>query len=429
MFKSRFTPLFNLVNFLYFFCSFQVFSVVLFLLNKSNKYKVDFDVYLNYVKYTTIILLAYLIIYLILNLKNFTDKIDFFTIFSTSLILTLYFTMIIHTDIQAIFSPTIFLMLLVFFIFTKKEINYNNLLKLISYITISNSVFVFLQIFNLIPIAQENVRESVFDIGNRPTGIFFNAFAMGYAMSICFIIFSWEILKKNYKSVYFLGLLLTFISLLLSGTRTSLLLSLILIALMSIFKFIRQDKFSLKISYLASFLVLMTPIFLIGIGKILNLESLRGLNGRTQLWSCVLNKWESFLPFGVGVQAAFPQGFCSDDEWFSKLRHPENMFLLTYVEAGILGILTLIAFFIAAFYISSKSFKKGNYLPWAISNIYLLSCLFYVPLFHYVPFLPNRTADRGVFNFLLVTLIWLIILRTSNYNNDKTSRPVNNYRK
>jgi O-antigen ligase len=128
----------------------------------------------------------------------------------------------------------------------------------------------------------------------------------------------------------------------------------------------------------------------------------------------VTSRWQQFTPFGVGVQGAFPPDFCSDDEWFSKLRHPENMFLLNYVESGVLGFVGLVMLFIVSFWYSGKALAKGSALPMAVSATFLMSSIFYVPLFHYLPFLENRTADRGVFNFYLFTILWMAIIKLSN---------------
>lgn len=423
MTNSRFLSKFNLLNLLYFFLLLQIVNISIFLSTRSDQVKLNFDIYLNFIKYTTLLITLYALLLFILNIKIIKGKFDLLSISTSSLILALYFTMIVHTDKLAIFSPTILLMLILFVIYSVKLINFQDLLKVVFLLVMSNSLFVVLQIANFIPVAQENIRESVFDIGNRPTGLFFNAFAMGYAMSICFIIFSYQLIKKNINSINVFGSIFSLFNLNFSGTRTSLVLSLILIFLFFILLQIKSKNIIQVLTFIFTFIVASTPFFIIGIGNFFNIGSLSGLNGRTQLWSCVLNKWESFLPFGVGVQAAFPQGFCSDDVWFSRLRHPENMFLLTYVEAGIVGLLTLVGFFIAIFYISNQATKKGNYLPWAISNIFLLSSLFYVPLFHYLPFLPNRTADRGVFNFFLITLIWVVILKISLEDNQNSSYP------
>jgi O-antigen ligase len=136
------------------------------------------------------------------------------------------------------------------------------------------------------------------------------------------------------------------------------------------------------------------------------------------LWECVTSKWQDLIPFGVGVQAAFPKGFCSSDPWFANLRHPENMFLLNFVESGLIGVLGLILLFVVAFYKSSIALKNANALPLALTTTYFMCSIFYVPLFHYLPFLENRPADRGIYNFFLFTLIWLIIL--VRFTEDKT---------
>jgi O-antigen ligase len=164
------------------------------------------------------------------------------------------------------------------------------------------------------------------------------------------------------------------------------------------------------ISYFTTGALILFPVVTILVGELTNRASLANLNGRTQLWTCVTSRWEEFIPFGVGVQAAFPNGFCSDDEWFSKLRHPENMFLLNYVEAGFIGFIGLVALFVIAVINSAQALKKGSSLALGITGTFLLSSLFYVPLFHYLPFLEGRTANRGVFNFFFLTMIWMSIL-------------------
>lgn len=404
----------NLSIFLYLFLAFQTINITFFLLHKSNQVNLDFQIYLNSIKFSTLILLIFALTYILKNFKSLVKNLNIITYASLGIMFSLYFTMIIHTDKLAISSPTIFLMLCSFLIFSIIQIDLNKILNIIFTITFINFIFVMLQILDLIPIAQENVRESLFVNDNRPTGLFFNAFALGYAMAIFFIIFVYNLLNREYKFVNISGALFSFLALYFSGTRTSTLLVFGLIILIFLMKS-TNSRFLKKYVVLSTVgLILISPFIIISLGSLFNISSLQGLNGRTQLWNCVLDKWTEFIPFGVGVQAAFPQGFCSDDVWFSKLRHPENMFLINYVEAGLLGVLTLISLFVVAFYLANKAVKAGNLLPWAISTLYLLSSLFYVPLFHYLPFLPNRTADRGVFNYFLITLIWIIFLKYSS---------------
>jgi hypothetical protein len=69
--------------------------------------------------------------------------------------------------------------------------------------------------------------------------------------------------------------------------------------------------------------------------------------------------------------------------------------------------------FIFAVVKSIAALSKRVILPLAITLIFLLSNLIYVSLFHYLPFLPDRPADRGLFNFYLFYLIWIWVMKES----------------
>jgi O-antigen ligase len=277
-----------------------------------------------------------------------------------------------------------------------------------------NILFVALQIVEMIPVAQDNIREGLGLISDRPTGILFNAFAMSYASVITFAISAYFLKKRNLVIRNLLAVVFSVISILLSATRTPIL----LVAVIGLLIYVQDKKIVQKnwrtISIIVPSIFIVFPLISIIGGNQLGNNNLATLNGRTQLWTCVTSRWEEFLPFGVGVQAAFPKGFCSDDEWFSKLRHPENMFLLNYVESGIFGLLGLVVLFVITFWASGKAIAKGSALPMAITTTFFMSSVFYVPLFHYLPFLENRTANRGVFNFFLFTFIWMAVFAAFN---------------
>ena len=70
---------------------------------------------------------------------------------------------------------------------------------------------VMLQIYEIIPVAQGNIRSTLALTGNRPTGLFFNAFALGYAAIVTYAINIY--LAKNLngiklKALYILGTIL-----------------------------------------------------------------------------------------------------------------------------------------------------------------------------------------------------------------------------
>jgi len=287
-------------------------------------------------------------------------------------------------------------------------------------ITLLNFGIVMLQIYEIIPVAQGNIRSTLALTGNRPTGLFFNAFALGYAAIVTYAINIY--LAKNLngiklKALYIFGTILSALVIVLSGTRTPLL----VVAIITTLVIIEKNKFvqnnSKSVSGLVASVVVLFPFLIILLGRYIENSNYATLNGRTLLWDCVTSRWQELFPFGMGVQGAFYPGFCSDEPWFSKLRHPENMFLMNFVESGVAGVIGLMFMFLVTFWISQKSLKNGNSLPLAVSATFLMSSMLYVPLFHYLPFLANRPADRGIFNFFLMTTLWLLVLIQSENQN------------
>jgi O-antigen ligase len=399
-------------TFLWIFTTSQFVVISIYLGHRAETF-ITFDNYLQSVKYVTLLLLVLSALVVLPNWRQL-KKFEPVKYIFVAQILILYFAMFYHTDIKAINSPTIVLMLLL----TIAIFVFNMDLRTINLISITiaflNILFVALQIAEIIPVAQDNIREGLGLISDRPTGILFNAFAMSYASVITFAISAYFLKKRNLILLNVFAIVASIISIFLSATRTPI----ILVAFIGLLIYVQDQKIIQKnwkkISVIVPTIFITFPLISIIWGNQLGNNNLATLNGRTQLWTCVTSRWEEFLPFGVGVQGAFPNGFCSDDEWFSKLRHPENMFLLNYVESGILGLLGLVVLFVIAFWASGKALAKGSALPMAITTTFFMSSIFYVPLFHYLPFLENRTANRGVFNFFLFTFIWMAVLAAFN---------------
>jgi O-antigen ligase len=398
----------NTTKLLWGFAISQLLVITIYLGHRAETF-VTFDHFLQSVKYSTLILLV-ISIFIAIDQRDLLLKFEKTKHVFSAQILILYFTMIIHTDIKAINSPTILLMLILSLLIFIQPVEFSEINKLVIFFAIANFILVAAQLADIIPVAQDNVRDGLGIVSDRPTGLLFNAFAMSYASVITFLVCMYFLKKKSLMWLNGIGVIFSGFSALFSGTRTPLLLILVfgLIIIIQDSNLIR--KYWKIISYFATGSLLLFPVVTILVGELTNRESLANLNGRTQLWTCVTSRWEEFIPFGVGVQAAFPNGFCSNDEWFSKLRHPENMFLLNYVEAGIIGFIGLVALFVIALINSAQALKKGSSLALGITGTFLLSSLFYVPLFHYLPFLEGRTANRGVFNFFFLTMIWMSIL-------------------
>jgi len=406
----------------------QVFIMIIYLGTKKNEFEESLFsnfIYLNAVKYSTLILVL-LFGFLLFRYRKQFQKVNKLLLLAFLLpTFILYASMIWHTDLKAINSPTFILMILIPLFFIYIGINSQVFsLKLIGTfsiaITVLNFGIIMLQIYEIIPVAQGNIRSTLALTGNRPTGLFFNAFALGYAAIITYAINIY--LAKNLneikiKALYIFGTILSALVIVLSGTRTPLL----VVAVITILVIIEKNKFvqnnSKLVSGLVASIVVLFPFLIILLGRYIENSNYATLNGRTLLWDCVTSRWQELVPFGMGVQGAFYPGFCSDEPWFSKLRHPENMFLMNFVESGVVGVIGLVFMFLVTFWISQKSLKNGNSLPLAVSATFLMSSMLYVPLFHYLPFLANRPADRGIFNFFLITTLWLLVLIQSENQN------------
>jgi O-antigen ligase len=408
----------------------QVLIMIIYLGTKKNEFEESLFsniIYLNAVKYSTLILVLFFS-FLIFYYRNQYQKGNKFLLLAFLLpTLILYASMIWHTDLKAINSPTFIIMILIplffFYIGINSQVFSLKSIGIFSIaITLLNFAIVMLQIYEVIPVAQGNIRSTLALTGDRPTGLFFNAFALGYAAIVTYAINIY--LAKNLygiklKGLYILGTILSALVIVLSGTRTPLL----VVAIITTLVIIEKNKFvqvnSKLFSGLVASIVVIFPFLIISLGRYIENSNYATLNGRTLLWECVTSRWQELIPFGMGVQGAFYPGFCSDEPWFSKLRHPENMFLMNFVESGVVGVIGLVFMFLVTFWISQKSLKNGNSLPLAVSATFLMSSMLYVPLFHYLPFLANRPADRGIFNFYLITTLWLIVLIQSENQNRK----------
>jgi len=408
----------------------QVFIIIIYLGTKKNEFEESLFsnfIYLNAVKYSTLILVFFFGFLLYRYRKQF-QKVNKLLLLAFLLpTFILYASMIWHTDLKAVNSPTFIVMIVIPLFFVYMGINSQVFsLKFIGIfsiaITLLNFGITMLQIYEIIPVAQGNIRSTLALTGNRPTGLFFNAFALGYAAIVTYAINIY--LAKNFngiklKALYILGTILSSLVIILSGTRTPLLVVAIITTLVIIEKNKIVQNNSKLVSGLVGSIVVLFPFVIILLGRYIDHSNYATLNGRTLLWDCVFSRWQELVPFGMGVQGAFYPGFCSDEPWFSKLRHPENMFLMNFVESGVVGVFGLVFMFLVTFWISQKSLKNGNCLPLAVSATFLMSSMLYVPLFHYLPFLANRPADRGIFNFFLITTLWLLVLiQSENQNKD-----------
>ena len=215
----------NISHLLWLFVFLQLSVTLVFLATRAEKF-FTFEIYLQGVKYSTLLLLV-ISVFALMNKRQSTFSFEPLKYTFVLQIAILYFVMIIHTDIKAINSPTILLML----ISALAIFGNQNSLKIINLIAMTlsflNFTIVILQISSIIPVAQDNVREGLNLISDRPTGLLFNAFAMGYASVITFAICLYFVKVKKLVILNLIGVLFSVASVLLSVTRTPLLLMIV----------------------------------------------------------------------------------------------------------------------------------------------------------------------------------------------------------
>jgi hypothetical protein len=377
--------------------------------------------YLGVIALATLVLVGHLF-FIKPNRKLDKQDIVYLSIFTLPLIV-LYVAMFLNLDFRSMQSLTLIFIALAPIIIWRTEFkkeDYKIFNYTVAYYSAINIIFVFLQIFGMIPVAQINSRDFAIGISERPTGLLFNAFAMSYASVICLAIGINLILKNKSNTMGIIIASTSFISLILSGTRTSIWLGfLIIISMIIVSKIRNNQKTKVLVPSLLVILGVGAPFVLLLIGLSIGNTEWSTLNGRTQMWSCVVDRSSEFIPIGVGLDDAFPPKFCADSGWFSNLRHPENMFLLAFVESGPLGLMAYVLLFTFTIIKSFGAFKRKMVLPLILTATFLLSNLIYVSLFHYLPFLPNRPADRGIFNFHLFYLVWIWIMKDAKNSLEK----------
>lgn len=377
------------------------------------------DIYLAVVGFSTLIFTIFLAIQLILYNKLVKPG-NLLIPFTFSLpTLALYIAMFINRDFKTALALTFLILFIAPYViwisnqeimFTERHFN-----LVIIVLAFSSFTFTILQVLEILPVAQLNSRETIANDGNRPTGLFYNAFALSNAAVMTYLVGLYNLVVKNRIWIALFVIATSLTTLTLSATRTSMYLAVVLT-----FFVIFQNRFNTyKKSIFATLVALLVgiaaPFLAIPYGNYIGNQDLATLNGRTTLWACVIEKSSDFAPFGVGVAAAFPQGFCVSEGWFSRLRHPENMFLLSFVEAGFLGLFSYLVLFAVAIWASIRALKQRYALSLVFTVTFQMSSTVSVSLFHYVPFLANRTADRGIFNFYIFVFLWLIVLAIGEY--------------
>ena len=120
---------FNTTKLLWTFAISQLVVITIYLGHRAETF-VTFDHFLQSVKYSTLVLLVISII-IAINKRDQLLKFEKTKYIFSVQIMILYFTMIIHTDIKAINSPTILLMLILSLLIFSQPVEFIEINKLV----------------------------------------------------------------------------------------------------------------------------------------------------------------------------------------------------------------------------------------------------------------------------------------------------------
>ncbi|OYD90246.1 hypothetical protein CDG76_31460 [Nostoc sp. 'Peltigera membranacea cyanobiont' 210A] len=179
-----------------------------------------------------------------------------------------------------------------------------------------------------------------------------NAFAKMMVLSaMTFIIAVSD--KHKYSSILWIFLGFSTILILLSTSKSALVIFLILLALLSLFKLLR-DSYNIAIPLLIIALLVIGSIATFLIGNVETIVSFLGrdisLTGRTGIWSVVISKIAQHLWLGYGYKG-FWRGMEGDsaDVWYETFftsPNAHNGFLDLTLELGLVGLLFFMSSFI-----------------------------------------------------------------------------------
>lgn len=254
--------------------------------------------------------------------------------------------------------------------------------------------------------------------GIRALGVTFNAGFLGIAQVVsiftcaAYLANGSGVKKTIFQTLAWLTICLSLVSLYLSGSRLPALgvgLGVIYITFSSRFAWAaRRPKFMLG-TYFFSFISLGFIVPRV-IGLVAGSPETANFSGRLDLWQCVIGNAESYLPFGVGAEAARKSGFCAQLDWSHGWRHAESISLTGLVEFGIPGFLIWPIVFILLLPIVIKSAKNGYFLGAAIFIAFVVLGETGGMLSSYLPIIGS-SAPRGIFNFFIYILIWVYVLK------------------
>jgi O-antigen ligase len=254
----------------------------------------------------------------------------------------------------------------------------------------------------------------------RYTGLYSGENAAGYVMSvgIATSLYSWIKKKVNFATILFI-----FFGLLLTGSRSAMIIVFGISFFMFVGKTMARKVFLIAISVLSGIILLFLVNFNL-ISRLLRFE--RGNAGRTELWETAIRIINDSPVYGCGISCLpiemykYLGGNKRNSFEMARLNDAHNLFLTVTAELGYIGLFLLV---ILLAYMSIYVTKKNNIIRQIEKyNIFRFFLAFFLAFLIRAMFEGNGIVTKGWIGIdIYMWVFFIIALRMQQISNENTN--------
>src|SRR5699024_65512 len=221
-------------------------------------------------------------------------------------------------------------------------------------------------------------------------------------------------MKKNHNINTFFYLLVQFIAILLTQSRTAFL---TLIIAVTLYYFIISEK---KARYFGAFLLII-PLFLLILGSEkmgLNIAIIKrfqnmDLSGREDVWKVLIDSISENYLMGIGFSTSYEVLLSKQ----TNVNHTHNVYLKVLTETGVIGFITLVLAWATGIIFTIKKYIKNKNNKYKYLYAYILTIL--------IVLLLHQMAEEHLMNFNYIMFLWVYSIALSSIDLSASNNEIN----
>lgn len=221
-------------------------------------------------------------------------------------------------------------------------------------------------------------------------------------------------MKKNHNINTFFYLLVQFIAILLTQSRTAFL---TLIIAVTLYYFIISEK---KARYFGAFLLII-PLFLLILGSEkmgLNIAIIKrfqnlDLSGREDVWKVLIDSISENYLMGIGFSTSYEVLLSKQ----TNVNHTHNVYLKVLTETGVIGFITLVLAWATGIIFTIKKYIKNKNNKYKYLYAYILTIL--------IVLLLHQMAEEHLMNFHYIMFLWVYSIALSSIDLSASNNEIN----